>query len=162
LQQLPFVRLRSDVERKRLFGLALDESSDKNLSDEIYGRDANRRTFDRLEQLARFVLAAGFSVLVDATFLRSEERDQFRRCAEDLALPFRILSVEASEAVIRGRIQQRQQAGDDASEAGLEVLTQQQQLLEPLTSAELEYVLRVNNDGALDPGEVLATLKALF
>lgn len=162
LQQLPFIRLRSDVERKRLFDLALDDSSDETRADEIYGRDANQRTFDRLEQLARLVLAAGFAVIVDATFLRSEERGQFRRCAEELSVPFRILSVEASETVIRARIQQRQQAADDASEADLDVLNQQLQWLEPLASAEQEFVLRVDNDGELDPGDMLATLKALF
>lgn len=161
LQQLPFIRLRSDVERKRLFGMALDDSSDATRVIEIYGRDANRRTFDRLEQLARLVLAAGFAVIVDATFLRSEERDQFRRCAEDLSLSFRILAVEASEPVIRKRIQQRQQAGDDVSEADLNVLNKQLQRLEPLTSAEQEFVLRVNNDGELNPGDVLVTLKTL-
>ncbi|MFV1997779.1 MAG: AAA family ATPase [Acidiferrobacterales bacterium] len=162
LQQLPFIRLRSDVERKRLFGLALDDSSDATRADEIYGRDANRDTFDRLEQLARVVLAAGFAVIVDATFLRQEERNRFRRCAEEFSVPYRILSVEVSEPVARDRIRKRQQAGDDASEASLEVLTRQLQLREPLTSAEQEFVLRVNNGGALDPGDILATLKAFF
>ena len=77
-------------------------------------------------------------------------------------MPFRILSVEASDAVKRERMRKRRQTGDDASEAGLQVLTQQQQLLEPLTTTEQEFVLRINNDQTLDPGHVLAALKALF
>jgi len=162
LQQLPFIRLRSDVERKRLFGLALEERSDKNQSGEIYGRDANRDTFEKLEQLARLVLAAGFAVLVDATFLRREERDQFQRCARAMSVPFRILSVEVSETVARERIHKRQQAGNNASEAGLEVLAQQLQLLESLTPAEQDFVLQINNDGALDTGDILTTLKTFF
>ena len=162
LQQLPFIRLRSDVERKRLFGLALDASSDPDNTDELYGSDANRRTFDRLEQLTREILAANFAVIVDATFLRAEERDRFHRCAEEMSVPFRILSVETSEPVMRKRIRQRQQAGDDASEADLDVLARQLQQREPLTSAEGEFILRVDNDGALDLGDMPAALNPLF
>ncbi len=162
LQRYPFIRIRSDVERKRLFGLALDERSNKKRADEIYGRDANQRTFNQLEKLARDILAAGFAVIVDATFLREEERHQFHRCAEAMSVPFRILSVEASEPVMRERIRQRQQAGNDASEADLDVLTRQLKLREPLAPVEQEFVLRIDNDKVLDLGDILATLKTLL
>jgi len=162
LQQYPFIRIRSDVERKRLFGLALDESTDKDSVAEVYGTAANQRTFDRLEQLAREILAAGFAVIVDATFLRAKERHQFRQCAEELSVPFRILSVEVGEPAVRERVQLRQRVATEASEAGLDVLNRQLQLIEPLTEEELEFVIPVNNDGPLDLASTAATLKSLL
>jgi len=52
------IRLRSDVERKRLFGLtALEPSADRA---QVYGPDATRRTFERLAECARAALRAGY------------------------------------------------------------------------------------------------------
>ena len=63
------VRLRADVERKRLFGLAPTAASACVVPDGIYSADATERTYAQLLVLARTVLEAGFAVLVDATFL---------------------------------------------------------------------------------------------
>ncbi len=65
------VRIRSDVERKRLFGLAPDAASGGT----IYTPEATARTYARLAELAESILAAGWSVIVDAAFLKRAERD---------------------------------------------------------------------------------------
>jgi hypothetical protein len=69
------IRLRSDVERKRLFGLGMLESSkDKDM--DLYGAEASARTYDRLFALARPLLRCGYPVILDAAFLKREERRQ--------------------------------------------------------------------------------------
>jgi hypothetical protein len=64
------IRLRSDVERKRLFGLAPLEKSSGQRARDLYTAEATQRTYASLAQQAAGVLQAGFPVVVDATFLR--------------------------------------------------------------------------------------------
>ncbi|HEY0202512.1 MAG TPA: AAA family ATPase, partial [Burkholderiaceae bacterium] len=134
------VRLRSDVERKRLFGLpALADSHAQGL--DIYTPDASVRTFAQLRQGARAALAARYPVIVDAAFLRRQERDDFRALAQELGVPFAILHCHADSAALRQRVARRQAAGDDPSEASVAVLAGQELHAEPLAPDELPYTL---------------------
>jgi aminoglycoside phosphotransferase family enzyme/predicted kinase len=123
------IRLRSDVERKRLFGLAPDAESGGT----IYGAEASVRTYGRLAELARGALADGFSVIVDAAFLRRAERSAFRDLAQSMDVPYAILACEAPADELRRRLSAR--AGD-ASEADAAVLNQQLGWVEVLETGE--------------------------
>lgn len=138
LERLQAIRIRSDVERKRLFGLAaLDHSRDHPaVGNSMYSADASRRTFERLHDIAREILAAGYTVIVDAAFLRQNERDLFRNLATEMALPFAIATTEAAPQLLQSRIAQRMAQADDASEADLAVLAMLQKVQEELTPQE--------------------------
>lgn len=138
LEQLGAVRIRSDVERKRLFGLSALEGSRK-LSVDIYSREVTAQTYDRLLALARVVLAAGYPVVVDAAFLRSEERARFCALAQELGLPFVITAVLAEDAVLDARLATRR---NDASEADVQVLGKLRRVAEPLHAAEMAHAVR--------------------
>lgn len=128
------IRIRSDVERKRLFGLEmLDDSRAKGL--DIYTPDATARTYERLLELARGVLQAGYPVVLDAAFLRRSERDAAHELARELKVPFSILSCEAPAEVLRARLLARR---DDASEADTNVLDNLRNSVEPLDVDERE------------------------
>jgi aminoglycoside phosphotransferase family enzyme/predicted kinase len=145
LERLGAIRIRSDVERKRLFGLAplADSRAGPNLHSpniqarDIYTKDATRHTYARLEELARAILAAGFPVIVDAAFLRRGERDRFHAIAQTMGAPFAIAALHASDAVLRARIAARRAGARDASEADEQVLAQLQAAEEPLAADEL-------------------------
>ncbi len=130
------LRLRSDVERKRLFGLAPRQHSGSATGAGIYAPQAHARTYTHLHQQAAMLLRAGWSVVVDGAFLRRAERDRFRSLATELGVAWAILAPDAPLAVLRERIRARQAAGQDASEATLEVLEQQLQWIEPLDADE--------------------------
>jgi predicted kinase len=130
------LRLRSDVERKRLFGLASTERSGASLDEGIYAADAHGKTYARLRHLAAMLLGAGWSVIVDATFLRRADRDAFRALAREAGVAFEILAPPATPTQLRERILARSASGSDASEATLEVLSQQMRILEPLEANE--------------------------
>lgn len=130
------IRLRSDVERKRLFNLARLESSGSEVNAGIYTRSASEKTYQRLAELSDALLAMGYAVIVDATFLSSNSRQLFRDLALKHHVAFRILHCEAPLEVLQQRLRQRQQQASDASEAGIEVLELQQQSYEPLGDAE--------------------------
>ncbi len=126
------LRLRSDVERKRLFGLSGSERSGATLNEGIYALDAHGRTYGHLREQARRLLLSSWSVIVDATFLRRSDRDDFRALARDCHATFSILAPQATPAQLRERILARTALGQDASEATLDVLAQQMRTLEPL------------------------------
>ena len=149
LESLGAVRLRSDIERKRLFGLAPDADSRSAVGGGIYSRDASDRTYARLAELAREAIGAGYPVIVDATFLEQERRDAFADLAGELGVPFAILDFRADPEALRERVRQRSAAGGDASEADLAVLERQLQKMEPLSEAEQDRVIEV---ATTDPG----------
>jgi uncharacterized protein len=131
------IRIRSDVERKRLFGLDASARTSSAVGSGIYDSAATRRTYAKMAELARSVIAAGWPVIVDATFLRDAERTAFRALARELAVPVVIVSCTAPDVELRARILAREQTRADASEAGLEVLARQHDSCEPASRDEL-------------------------
>jgi hypothetical protein len=130
------LRLRSDVERKRLFGLASTAHSGSGLDAGIYTADAHTRTYAHLREIAAGLLNAGWSVIVDAAFLERAERERFRSLARDAGAAFSILAPHATPDELRQRIEARHALGRDASEATLDVLAQQMKSLQPLGQDE--------------------------
>lgn len=145
LERLQAIRIRSDVERKRLHGLSPMASSG-SLADNLYSADATQRTFARLHNLARELLGAGMPVIVDAAFLRQHEREQFHRLAHELGIPFIIASVKAGLGTMRERIMQRQIESNDASEADLAVLESLRNKQEKLSSQEQACTIEFDNE----------------
>lgn len=158
LQQLGAIRIRSDVERKRLYGLAPLQSSRSSVGDGIYRPEATRRTYARLQQLAHDLLAAGQSVIVDAAFLQQAERAQFQTLAHAMQAAFAILDVRAEPATLRRRVAQRQEHGRDASEADLQVLETLRAVQQPLQAGELRHTVSLCNDG--EPAAIAAQTQA--
>ena len=145
LEHFGAIRLRSDVERKRLYGLPPLADSHRVLGgDALYSAEATARTYARLAELAAQLLVAGFRVIVDAAFLKREERRGFQMLARQQGVPFVIAEMTADMDVLRARIRQRQVIGRDASEADVAVLKKLAQSQEPLAREELSACI----DGA--------------
>lgn len=132
------VRVRADVERKRLAGLPPLQGSRSLPGAGLYTPAMNEATQARLLQAAADVVAGGWPVIVDATFIRRGARDEARQCALRLQVPFFIARFDAEPEVLRARVRARRALGNDASEADEAVLAAQQQALEPLRADELE------------------------
>lgn len=143
------IRLRSDVERKRLFGLdALQWSAGQGL--DIYTPEATRRTFEHLKECTRMALQAGYPVIVDAAFLRRSDRRAFQALAAESGVPFAILHCQTSEPTLRQRVIARGADRSDASEANVSVLERQLAYHEPLDSDECAITLAVRTDQPVD------------
>lgn len=149
VEALGAVRLRSDVERKRLFG---EQQVENTPQAGIYAADASAKTYARLNEIAETVLRAGFPVVLDATFLKRAQRDAAAKVAEATGAPFLILDCNAPQAVIANWLAQRQADQNDPSDATLTVIEEQQAHREPLTAEELLLSKRVetNQSGTLD------------
>ena len=131
------IRLRSDVERKRLAGLGALAHSGSEVEGGLYTQHASRRTYEQLARLAEGLLDAGWPVIVDATCLARWQRDLFRNLAQRRVVPFRILDLRADHATLRQRISLRSTREKDASEADLRVLQRQIETARPLDADEL-------------------------
>jgi aminoglycoside phosphotransferase family enzyme/predicted kinase len=136
LERTGAVRLRSDVERKRLHGLAPGSRSGSGTQAGLYAPAATRKTYERLKQLARGIVESGWPALVDASFLSRSERGMFVALARELGVPLSIVSCNALESELRRRVENRQAAASDASEAGVAVLERQLATQEPLEEDE--------------------------
>ena len=136
LEQAGAIRVRSDVERKRLFGIvqpaaqpagAAPSGSGDLDANPLYNRDRTQATYAHLHDLAQRSLQSGWHTIVDATFLDAGERDRFRQLAATQSAPFAILHCEAPRTTLEARLNTRQQAAQDASDADVAVLDLQLQ-----------------------------------
>jgi aminoglycoside phosphotransferase family enzyme/predicted kinase len=150
LETCAAVRVRSDVERKRLLGLAARARTGSAPGAGIYAADLTARTYAHLANLSRGILAAGYPAIVDATFLTHAQREAFAGLARDLGLPFAIAACEAPDAVLRDRVARRETEAKDASEAGLSVLEHQLARRESLSDAERRDCVTFDSRRALD------------
>ena len=151
---LPAVRVRSDVERKRLFGLAPLDESKSGINAGIYTGDATAVTYQRLADILKMIVGAGFSGIADATFLKQNQRQKLIDTAVYLKVPYVILSAAAPVNLLRDRVQQRKQAGADAAEADIAVLERQLQSQEFLTPKESNHEVVVDTSLPMDTGTI--------
>ena len=160
-EALPLIHLRSDIERKRLFGYAPEERTGSPTDGGIYTPDASGRTYDRLRELAAMILGCGYDVLVDATFLRRDQRRVFRELTAAKGAGFALLVMEAPIEVLRERVASRQATGADASEAGLAVLERQLRTQEALEAEEIPQALIVDATAPPALEELMAAVAEL-
>lgn len=140
IERLLAIRIRSDVERKRLAGLSMLEKSRSGTDAGIYTPEFSQSVYSRLLELSRMLLECGFPVIVDAAFLEARERNRFRSLAEELSVPFAIASMHADRLSLASRIVSREKSGIDASEADLAVLEAKASSQAPLASDERDRV----------------------
>lgn len=150
LQEQGMIRLRSDVERKRLAGLDASIHSGSGVEKGLYTPEASRRTYAHLARLTENLLDAGWPVIVDAAFLERWQRDLFREIAQQHGAHFRILDIQADHDTLRKRVRLRAEQGKDASEADLRVLQHQIETEQPLGADELVAVTHISGEAALD------------
>ncbi len=151
-QDCAIIQIRSDVERKRMSGLAPGDSSRSGLSAGLYSVERTKSTYERLAELSRRVLQAGYSVIADATFLERQYRDLFRRLAREQGAPFTILHCVASEGELERRVRLREREGRDPSEASLAVLAAQRKGQQRLSADERSQVVRIDSEKMSEHG----------
>jgi len=106
--------IRSDATRKRIAA--------KHADLELYGRQMHINTYLNIFKAAAACIHAGFSVILDATFIHPDSRRQLKELAENSAVPLQFFWLDIDENILRERIKQRQRAANDISDADLHVL----------------------------------------
>ena len=135
------VRLRSDVERKRLAGMAAtDRPADESHAGELYATEMTDRVYQRLATLAATLLRAGTNVVIDATCNIRRQRDMLAAVARDVGVPLVWLELDVPAEFVLARVAARQAAGTDASDASLDVVRSQLGSRQPITREEVAAV----------------------
>ena len=155
-----WIRLRADVERKRLAGLAPLEQSHSDPQQGLYTPAATARVYAHLAALAEPMIAAGMTVIVDATFLRRTQRRAFGELAARLRVPFCILHLDADRTELEHRITTRNALGNDPSEADGTVLAAQLASAEPVTADETAYLLHPESRAGTSATDMAARIEA--
>lgn len=135
------LRIRSDSERKRLLNLMADEQVGSQQAEDVYSRQSTNQIYEHLRSVSGEIIKAGFPVIVDATFLKSEHRDAFRQLADSLKVPFGILHFDAELHELRRRLILRKEEARDPSDADTSVLDLQIASQNPLTAEEQALVV---------------------
>jgi uncharacterized protein len=107
------VVLRTDVERKMLFG---KDEHDK-LPADAYAAEATARVYAAVADKARRAVAAGHSAVVDAVFAKPRERAAIEQCAQALGVPLHGLFLDADLATRIDRVGARSRDASDADAA---------------------------------------------
>jgi uncharacterized protein len=113
------VVVRSDVERKTLFGAGETE----RLPAAAYAPDVTARVYAAIADKARRIVAAGHSAIVDAVFATPQEREALAAAAKAARIPVQGLFLTADLATRIARVGGRT---NDASDAGAAVAQAQE------------------------------------
>lgn len=145
---LQALRIRSDLERRRLFGAG------------AYSAEQTAQTYERLYTCAAQALSAGYRCIVDAAFLERAQRERFRALASARGCPLLILSCRAPTATLAARVAARGQQGGDPSEATVAVLGEQLRGATPLSATERAITIEIETHDAAALPALIDRLRA--
>lgn len=127
---------RSDLVRKRLAGLPATARAGTGYDEGIYSASHNEVTYQALLESAERALGAGRGLVVDATFRRREDRENFRLLAQRLEAPFFLVETRCPEALIRERLEQRRLDPDEVSDGTWDYFTRHKEQFEAPAQGE--------------------------
>lgn len=158
LPLIPALRVRSDVERKRLFGLRENQSSDSGVGAGIYTDDAKSDVYSRALEIADGLLVAGLNVIVDASFLRHSDRQRLTTLARRHDVDPVWLDTSAPDDELARRLVERARSGRRISEADVRVLESQMRRRDLLTPEERTRTVAIDTTRPIDWQELRAAI----
>jgi aminoglycoside phosphotransferase family enzyme/predicted kinase len=139
---------RSDVIRKRLFGLSPEQQVVTAFGESIYTPAASDRTYEQLLLEARKDMCRGRSVILDGTFGRLQHRVLARRLAEEMEANVIFIECRCRQSLLRQRLSAREKQ-KSISDARLQHLDAQSQAFEPLDELWDSLHLPINTEQPL-------------
>jgi len=133
-KRLGLAVVASDVTRKQLAGVPLKEHRFEGFDGGIYSAELSRRTYDKMFSAAGDILGEGGSVVLDASFIRAEERLKAKRLAEEAGADFFIIECRLDEANIKERLARRLEQGS-VSDGRWEIYGPQKEAFDPVKEA---------------------------
>lgn len=157
--RLPAIHIRSDVERKRLAGIDVYDSSESAADAGVYTAEMTDKTYHRLLHISRTLIKNAYSVIVDATFLEPAYRTLFRELAADMNIGFFILGIRADEDILFSRIRARSHQNDAISEADEKILRKQLADRPVLLDEEIPFHVDVDTNAEPDYEKILKNIR---
>ncbi len=158
---LQAIRIKSDIVRKRLGNEDLQKKTNHAVTTDLYSERMTARTYNYLCRTASLIMRWGYTVILDATFLKLNHRQQAQRVANALGVRFFILDCTVPFDELTSRLDRRFATGLDPSDADINVLNTQIRSAQPLTVTELCQTLTLDMTSSKDLTEVSKLLKEL-
>lgn len=152
------IHIRSDVERKRLFGMPPLARTDSAPGAGIYAADVSASVYGRLAELAATVLENGLPVILDATSLRQAHRSVLLAAARRTGHPAVVVACSADEKTLAQRVARRASEARDPSEANLDVVQRQMAEFEPPNPVEGCHCIFVDTTSPLNLAALVTTI----
>jgi len=150
--------ITADVVRKELAGVAVDMRVADAPDTGLYSPEMNARVYDEMHRRAGELLRDRRNVILDATYRRRSDREAAAAMATTHAARFAVVSCEASQDVIRDRLERRWASGTSLSDGRWEVYLAQRDAYD--RPGEDEQVIRVDTEQPLAP-QVLAVVDGI-
>ena len=134
--------ISSDRVRKELAGVPLykrDEESARRL----YSEAMTKETYKMLFQCAASQLDVDGSVILDATFGRSQHRDELSRLLDSKGATYRFIEARAPDEALKRRLEQREGATHEISDARLENFETLTQSYEAPSEVQTDHCFQV-------------------
>lgn len=139
-KRLGLAVISSDVTRKQLAGVPLNEHRFDDFTGGIYSAELSRKTYDKLFAGAGDILSDGGSVVLDASFIKAEERLKARRLAEETGADFFIIECRLDEENIKKRLARRLERGS-VSDGRWEVYRPQKKAFDPVEASPPKHAI---------------------
>lgn len=117
-REIDGVAIASDRLRKQLAGLSPTARASDGWRSGLYAPEVSERVYAGLRERARPVLVSGRPAILDATFSLRREREAVRALAAEVGCEVQLVEVRCAREVALRRLERRERAGDDASDAG--------------------------------------------
>ncbi len=150
--------ISSDVTRKKLAGLDPSQPQVEPIDFGIYSPQMTARTYDEMLRQARDFLRRRKPVILDASYLRRQQRRDAKALAQEAGVPFLAVECVVDGELVRERLKQRRSAVWSPSDGRWEVYEAQLARAEPIS--ELREEQRLSLDGRLPLAEQIARVQA--
>ena len=131
-QRLNADLLSTDVLRKEMAGIPPTERRYQNWEQGLYSPEALDQTYQEMHGRAAVTLAAGGSVVLDASYRRRAWRQDAIRVAQEAGVPFVALECVCPVDLVRARLDTRLDQSDILSDGRWELYQQQAAAFEPI------------------------------
>lgn len=155
LKQIEALVISSDIERKKLFGIEPTHRVSEQQKRSLYSAEMSQKTYQQLQSLAKQISGLGFSVIVDATFLKAQHRMAFYELASSQGCQCKTIYLETDETTAKLSISQRLAQDTDPSDADVSVMLKQAKVIEPPTQNEHALTLKASELRRYYPADLI-------
>jgi aminoglycoside phosphotransferase family enzyme/predicted kinase len=148
-KRLGLVVISSDVTRKRLASIPETEHRFEEFDVGIYSPEFSRKTYNTMLSEAESILREGGSAIIDASFIKAEERLKAKRLAQELNTNFFVLECTLDEELTRKRLIERLKQGS-VSDGRWEIFSQQRERFEPVVEVPPQNRVIIDSSQPID------------
>jgi aminoglycoside phosphotransferase family enzyme/predicted kinase len=148
-KRLGLVVISSDVTRKRLASIPETEHRFEEFDAGIYSPEFTKKTYDTMLAEAKGILKEGGSVIIDASFIKAEQRLKAKSLAEEIKTRFFVLECALDEELTRKRLTKRLEQGS-VSDGRWEIFSQQKEKFEPVVEVPPQNRVIIDSSQPID------------